>query len=210
MKTLTDRALEILKNQIEKQFGGNVSRAAEFLGIKNSTLHAWVSSEERRPSLRTLEPALERLGVSFNEPDDHHIDYAYIPLVIARAGAGSSLITDDGIEGYYAFRRDFLAQQVIFPKSSILIRVQGNSMEPTLHDGDIILVDKQEPVIVMDGKIYLVTYGDECLVKHIQKTPKGYILRSENPMYADVPVNKEDIGEAFRIHGRVRWFGRTL
>ena len=86
-----------------------------------------------------------------------------------------------------------------------MLDVIGNSMEPLIRHKDTILVDQsvKEP---SDGKIFLVGLGEELLVKRLQRTARGWLLRSEN---RDVAVEGPDL-EAFRVYGRVRWFGRVL
>ena len=86
--------------------------------------------------------------------------------------------------------------------------VRGDSMEPLLKNGDTLLVD-QSDTEVMDGRIYVVTLGDELRVKRIQKSMRGYVLRSENPRYADITVEGADLAE-FKVHGRVRWCAKML
>ena len=82
-------------------------------------------------------------------------------------------------------------------------------MEPLLKEGDTILVDQADKD-VKDGKTYLVAYGEELKVKHVLKSPRGLILRSENQRYADVLIEPEELGTYAVIHGRVRWFGRMM
>ena len=96
----------------------------------------------------------------------------------------------------------------IHSKESVMLDVIGNSMEPLIRHKDTILVDQsvKEP---SDGKIFLVGLGEELLVKRLQRTARGWLLRSENRDFADVAVEGPDL-EAFRVYGRVRWFGRVL
>lgn len=59
-----------------------------------------------------------------------------------------------------------------------------------------------------DGKIFLVGLGEELLVKRLQRTARGWLLRSENRDFADVAVEGPDL-EAFRVYGpgAVVWKG---
>ena len=86
--------------------------------------------------------------------------------------------------------------------------IRGDSMDPLLKDGDTILVD-QSDTVVSDGKIYVVTLGEELRVKMVQRSLRGYVLRSENPRYTDILVTDADL-DAFRVHGRVRWAGKMI
>ena len=60
-----------------------------------------------------------------------------------------------------------------------------------------------------DGDIFLVGFGEELLVKRVQRTPRGWLLKSENRDFSDIVVEGPDL-ETFRVYGRVRWFGRVV
>ena len=206
---LAQSAIDFLEKIVNDQFNGNIRKAALSLGITYQTLYSWVGNKSRLPSLKVLEPVLDRLNVQFNFPESVKLDFDYIPKVAAKAGAGSSLETSGETIGLYAFRKDYISAQGIHPRSSILLDVVGDSMEPLLKEGDTILVDQADKD-VRDGKTYLVAYGEELKVKHVLKSPRGLILRSENTRYADVLIEPEELGTYAVIHGRVRWFGRMM
>ena len=84
----------------------------------------------------------------------------------------------------------------------------GHSTEPLIRHKDTILVD-QSTKDLKDGEIFLVGFGEELLVKRVQRTPRGWLLRSENRDFVDVAVEGADL-ENFRVYGRVRWFGRVI
>ena len=205
---LVQEALEYLESVIDERYGGSISRAAQDLNVPGQTLYAWIRYKTRTPNLKVLEPILEKLNVCFQFPDRHYSEYDFIPKHAAKAGAGASLETSGETEGLYAFRKDWLASQGIHAKSAVLLDVTGDSMEPVFYSGDTLLIDKQDTDI-RDGKIYVVTLGDELRVKRIYRALNGIILRSENSRYPDVPVNGADL-EIFRVHGRVRWCGKIF
>ena len=202
-----EKILRILQNYVERECNGNVTAAAARFGINPHTLRRWLIGD-RAPTLTELGKALDLMGVDVPEHGTGLEGYEMIPKVTARAGAGSSLITSDEVLGYYAFRRDFLSRVGIHSKESVMLDVIGNSMEPLIRHKDTILID-QSAKELSDGKIFLVGFGDELLVKRLQRTPRGWLLRSENRDFADIPVEGPDL-ETFRVYGRVRWFGRVL
>lgn len=154
---LAQSAIDFLEKIVNDQFNGNIRKAALSLGITYQTLYSWVGNKSRLPSLKVLEPVLDRLNVQFNFPESVKLDFDYIPKVAAKAGAGSSLETSGETIGLYAFRKDYISAQGIHPRSSILLDVVGDSMEPLLKEGDTILVDQADKD-VRDGKTYLVAY----------------------------------------------------
>jgi len=186
---------------------GSISELARQIGTNKAKISKWVNGLSA-PGSADVAPIIEMMGAKLLMPNDSLIDYDLIPKVVARAGAGASLETNGDTEGMYAFRRDFMGREHICAAQSVLMDVVGDSMEPLFSEGDTLLVDKSD-VEVRDGKIYVVTLGDELRVKRIHKSLNGLILRSENPRYPDIPVDGPDL-ETFVVHGRVRWFGRPL
>lgn len=205
MKNFYEDSMSAIRKYVEDQHDGKVNSASRALGLKDpSVLSHWLSGR-RSPSLSVLGPVMDAIGVSVSMGDVPPADFAYIPKVAAVAGCGSSVETSGEIEGMYAFRKEFIFRHALHPRQCILLDVKGDSMEPILHDGDTVLVDKSD-TMPQDGKIYLVSLGDELMVKHLYKTPRGLLLRSENSRYPDIPVEAAD-RDGCRIHGRVRWFG---
>ena len=109
----------------------------------------------------------------------------------------------------YAFRTDFLTRVHINPDKSVMLLVRGDSMEPLIRDGDTVLVD-QSKNLPEDGFIYLVTLDEALMIKRLQRIPNGWRLRSENPDRGYIDIEGDDQLNMFRVHGRVRWFGRVL
>ncbi len=83
-----------------------------------------------------------------------------------------------------------------------LITVVGDSMEPTLHDGDHILIDTSATATI-DG-IYAVIIGDEIFVKRLQFRLDGTVkIISDNPAYEPQLYDPREQGDIpFRILGR--------
>ncbi len=184
-----------------------ISWLASQTGISQASL-ARAAADQQELGLEAISKLVDFFGLTISEPGIDPVEYEMIPKVEARAGAGSSLITDDEVQGYYAFRQNFLCRVGIHAKRSIMLDVIGDSMQPLIMNGDTILVD-QSQTIPQDGKIFLVGFGDELLVKRLQRTPRGWMLVSQNPDYAPMSVESSDL-EVFRVYGRVRWFGRVV
>lgn len=85
--------------------------------------------------------------------------------------------------------------------------IVGDSMEPTLQDGQAIIVDKSAR---FDREaVYLLTVGDELFVKRLRRVPgqdgeMSLSLISDNPAYPEVTLGP-DTQERVRIIGRVIW-----
>lgn len=85
--------------------------------------------------------------------------------------------------------------------------LRGDSMEPTLHDGDLIIFDRSARHVDREG-VYVLTVGEDLFVKRLRRipTPAGMALSliSDNPAYPEVRLDP-DTQERVRIHGRVIW-----
>jgi len=94
-----------------------------------------------------------------------------------------------------------------------MIRVAGDSMTPTLADGDDILVDTGDAAGRLREGIYVLRVKDELLVKRVAINPVGgpggqrISIRSDNPAY---PVFPDCAPEEIALVGRVIWAGRRL
>lgn len=100
---------------------------------------------------------------------------------------------------YYTLRNDL-------PRFDFATVVEGDSMEPTLHDGDVILV--RQNYDTPSGTIYVVDYDGTSWVKEVTLDEDELILHSTNEKYPDrfLPVPPED-GEYWNIIGEVvDWF----
>lgn len=184
-----------------------ISWLAKQTGISQASLSR-AAQDKQELGLGAVAKLVDFFGLNVTEPGVDPMEYVMVPKVEAKAGAGSSLITDGEVQGYYAFRLNFLQRVGISTQSSILMDVVGDSMQPLILNGDTILVDQSQKD-PKDGGIFLVGFDQELLVKRLQKTARGWLLVSQNPDFSPITVEGADL-ELFRVYGRVRWFGRVV
>jgi SOS-response transcriptional repressor LexA len=90
-----------------------------------------------------------------------------------------------------------------------LVKVEGDSMAPTLLPGDDILVDRSDGEVRVRDGIYVLRMEDSLLVKRLTLHPvtRRVTVQSDNPAYADWPdLALSDIN----LIGRVIWTGRRV
>jgi phage repressor protein C with HTH and peptisase S24 domain len=147
-------------------------------------------------------------------PDDFEAEFGeLVPVarVPVRASAGPGAIPgDESARPYFAFDPRWLKALTGSPASRLsLIRVEGDSMAPTLSAGDDILVDLADgPERLRDG-IYVLRVDGALLVKRLAIHPVGrrVTVQSDNPAYGDLP----DCGlDEIECIGRVIWTGRKI
>lgn len=146
-------------------------------------------------------------------------DFAHIPLHDAMLSAGDGQKNDsEEIVDRLAFRRDWLKRIGVPASSARLARVHGDSMQPCLWAGDMIMIDtrvRSVPVKPIDMKdtrrppIYAMIDGHEARVKRVQR-PFDHlmVLLSDNPDYAPEYRQNEEIDDV-QVIGKVVWWGHT-
>jgi phage repressor protein C with HTH and peptisase S24 domain len=149
------------------------------------------------------------IGPVFIQPfNNAEEEFMQIPKVRARlcAGGGSFEVGSE-IEGYYSFRKDWLSRKGNADKM-VLMDIFGNSMEPELKEGDVVLIDESKKDILA-GSIYAVGIDDTIMVKRLEKRPKGLALLSENIKNETIYMEAEDLNRV-RLIGKVLWVGREF
>lgn len=132
-----------------------------------------------------------------------------IPYLAAEASAGQgALDAEDYLTGKIAFAPEWLKKLVGNPDALSLISVRGDSMSPTLNDGDDIMVEVREANDPLREGIYVLRMEDSLMVKRLAVGPAGELsILSDNPTWPDWENVKP---EELHIIGRVVWVGHKL
>jgi len=133
-----------------------------------------------------------------------------VPRLALGASAGpGALDQSEAAAGALAFDSRWLRALGGRPDMLSMIRVDGESMSPTLSDGDDIMVDRSDGVARLRDGIYVLRMDDALMVKRLALTPrKGRIsIRSDNSLY---PAFEDVDPRAVAIVGRVIWAGRRV
>jgi len=134
-----------------------------------------------------------------------------IPRLDVGAAAGAGAFEgDERGEAHIAFDPAWLRRLARgAPDQLSLIRVSGDSMAPTLGDGDDILVDRGDGAERVRDGVYVLRMDDALVVKRLALHPAARTLaiRSDNPAYPSWP----DCDPAsVAIVGRVVWMSRRI
>lgn len=129
--------------------------------------------------------------------------------VAVSAGPGALVIEELG-RPYFAFDERWLkALTPTPPRNLSIVRVEGDSMSPTLNSGDDILVDLGDAGERLRDGIYVLRADEVVVVKRIAIHPvaRRVTVQSDNPAYPDWP----DCGiDEINCVGRVIWAGRRV
>ncbi|MDB5663427.1 MAG: hypothetical protein JWN59_1765 [Sphingomonas bacterium] len=93
------------------------------------------------------------------------------------------------------------------PEALFFARGRGDSMQPTLLDGDMVLIDRSERMIREQDRIWAIAYGDIGSIKRLRRTPRGEVkVMSDNPTVSEEVIGSDDL----YVIGRVVWIGRKI
>jgi hypothetical protein len=132
-----------------------------------------------------------------------------VPKLAVGASAGAGALTEaEGFAGKVGFDEKWLRKLGVDPAQVSLIRVEGDSMQPTLNDGDDIMVDKAAALKPLKSGVHVLRMDDVLMVKRLAAGKGGKLsVLSDNPAYPD--WRDLDAG-AVSVIGRVVWVGRRL
>ena len=191
-----DRICELLKMQGKKQ-----KDLTDFIGISKNYFTDWKSGR-----IKSYTKYLPQIAEFF----DVSVDYLLgndtkkkrkvgvkIP-VYGNVAAGVPIEAWDDILDYEEIDEDMASRGEYFA-----LRIKGDSMEPKISDGDVVVVLCQSDVD--NGQVAIVLIdGHEATCKKIKKTPEGVYLISTNPKYDPMFYSNKEIKELpVRILGRV-------
>ncbi|WP_339429474.1 helix-turn-helix transcriptional regulator [Pseudomonas taetrolens] len=140
-------------------------------------------------------------------PEEAEGKYAYVPLYDARCSAGHGAWNEGAkILTMLAFTAYSLRKQGLEPAKLSAIRVDGDSMEGLLSDGDTVMINHAR--CTLEGEaVYVIRLDDHLYAKRLQRQFDGSIhIISENKAYRDMIVPKEQLND-LEIIGRVVWAG---
>lgn len=139
------------------------------------------------------------------------VQLVQVPVIDVEASAGHGALAErEAQTGQFGFGEGWLRQLKVSQASSLsIIGVVGDSMEPTLHDGDEVMVDLGDAQSRLRDGIYVLRMDGALNVKRIAIEPKGrqITVSSDNPAYPSWHgLDRRNIS----VVGRVRWISRQV
>lgn len=205
--------------QLAKVIGTNIARKlieqdktqmdiVNDLGFSKSTVSSWVNGS-RMPLKGKLLLIAAYLGCTLDDlmydPKEARRKHSYSIPVYARVGAGPPLEASEEI-----IDREEISERMASLGSFYGLRIDGDSMEPRIVRGDVVIVRKQDTADDGDIVIAIVNQND-AVCKRLKKYKGGIALVSNNPMYEpmyftitdtqDIPVRI--IGKVVELRGKL-------
>ena len=200
---------------------------AEASGLNRSFIYDIIRGKSVRPTRSKLQKVADVLRVDVTwlidgdgtldgeEPKIYSPDTTFVGIsgVKAKASAGGGTIVhaeDEQAGKMYHFRQSWIEDELhANAKQLRILRVTGDSMMPTLNDGDTILVDMGRKSPYPPG-LFVLHDGMGLMAKRIEHIPSSEPPRisvtSDNPNYSPYECLLDEVN----IVGRIRWYGRVV
>ena len=139
----------------------------------------------------------EKIGSLFTKSNE---DVAVIDMIDATACCGDGIDNlPEKVCGHWKLPlAEFKSLASGNPNNIKMLRVQGDSMQPTINEGDFVWVDVSNNFVGSDG-IYLIRMATGLAVKRLQAGLSNVVIKSDNPTYSDITA---EVGE-LKIIGKV-------
>lgn len=124
--------------------------------------------------------------------------------IVAAAGGGSFIDTETPAE-YYTFTHSFLKRHRLLHADLCVIDARGDSMEPTISDGDeLVLKLIHEPSYKPLDGVYVFNHNNSLRVKRLEfdMVQDGYRIISDNKLYPEEFISRNDLGD-INVIGKV-------
>lgn len=192
-------------SSVSRLLGRNPAYIQQF--IKRGTPRR-LSEQDRLKLAAFFRVPEQRLGGRAGAAAEAGAPLVAVPRIEIGASAGPGGVADIEEQGPPIGFDAALLRELGVRRASLLsiIRVAGDSMEPTLRHGDDILVDRSSTTI-RSGAIHVLRFDGMLNVKRLFRESGAYVIRSDNPDWPEIRV---DDPASLRVIGRVLWCGRRL
>ena len=219
---MSDTLVDRLRARM-KELGLKPGAVADQAGVGHSFVHDILLGRSLNPTTEKLGRVAAVLKISVehllngtlpaSDPEAQLPDKSFtsVPFVnITASMGGGAIIEDESNVGTWLFPDDWLREEFVgSPATLRLIRVGGDSMEPTLRNGDIVMLDvsKTSPA---HGGIFVLDDGMGLVAKRLDRVlgtaPPLVRIISDNPQYPGYERRLDEV----RIIGKVVWFARRI
>jgi len=172
------------------------------LGVSPSTIGSW------KDRGKIPEKILLKVNLKYKNEATH----TKLPFYEVSASAGpGELIECEQESSAISFAPEWLRNDLhVNPNEVFLMLAKGDSMQPTIKDGAMIMVEKFTGSLA-DG-VYVMRHENNLLVKRLHVLPTGVIkVQSDNVIYEPYELTKEQLDQSnLEILGRVVWSGQRM
>ena len=185
---------QMLQKLIDEKYNGSQIEFCRKSGKKEAQVTQWLNGHRNMKDVtaREIEADLGLQQFYFedistilgnNEIDlENNPDYPTIKKVKLRVSAGITGFTIDSYEPdttLQAFKAEWFTKNGFVPSKMLALIVSGESMEPTLHDGDTVVINTADTTL-KDGEVFVFNLDGEVVIKRAVKDSGQWWLDSDN------------------------------
>lgn len=164
---------------------------AKAIGVSNTTINNYVKGYNT-PRMDKIDKIcnylnIERSNLLEDNEENNNTSHGIKIPVLGTVAAGIPISAVEEILDYEEIPQSWQNQGEFFG-----LKIKGDSMEPRMESGDVVIVKQQSDANSGDTVIVLVN-GDDATCKRLEKTDNGIMLVSTNPKYPPMFYSLEDI-----------------
>lgn len=188
LSIIQEKLLQILKENKEEPLSIQEMCYRLELGSK-STVHHHIKQLEKKGYLKR----------SLSNPRNYEVfndsirGINYIPFYgLAKCGPHGNPL-EGKVQEHIPISSKFIG---CHPDSAIILEAYGDSMKPKIHEGDYVIVDKDNPVKNTDIALVAILEGNtvtEVVIKLVETKKKTVVLKSLNTKYGLIERDKTDV-----------------
>lgn len=208
-----DKKGSITNRLIELSKGRTIRETAAIWGVSTATVSLYL----KKGGMPSLDRAIEianKEGVDINwlaNGEELRTCKPYFGSIripkynVSACAGGGCYIDEEYVVESIEVTPNWLKHRNLTGKNLCIIRADGNSMEPSIADGDDLLIDLGEidNQKALEG-VYVISIDDVLRVKRLEYSivDNGYRILSDNPLYKEELVRREEL-ERMRVIGKV-------
>lgn len=203
---MNDMSMNEKIRYLRKLNGLTLEEVGSAVGVGKSTVRKWENGDienMRRDKIASLAAALHTtpaylMGWEEDESTATSSPNAVKIPVLGKVAAGLPITAVENILDYEEIPHSLAATGEF-----VALQIKGQSMEPRIFEGDVVIVRVQPTAETGDLAVVIVN-GDEATVKKIKILPEGILLQPFNPTYQPMFYSCSDIeNKPVRIFGKV-------
>ena len=196
MVTVGDRIRQVRQEQDVTQ-----QELADYIGVSKQAVYKYENNIVTNIPTDKVDAIAKRLKVSpaylmgweeKPQPAPRPIPKGFEPMpemdmvpLVGRIACGTPITAEQNVERIVCVPSKW--------RSTFTLTCKGDSMEPRIHDGDLVAIRKQPEV--ENGEIAAVRIGEEATLKHVYLHENFIELRPENPAFNSIILSREDMND---------------
>lgn len=184
---------------------------AKIIGVSPAAISNWeaeISKPKANSSIKLAEFFMVTLDSLTNSNLELKLEAKMVSIPFyseVEASAGNGFESVNETYENLSIQASFLSNPN--PKSTIALKIRGDSMEPIFIDGSVVFIDRANTAVV-DGRVYVFVHAGLVRMKILERIPKGFRMKSYNASYPpeDIDIKYEPMKVIGRVVGQLQMY----